>query len=435
MRPGKNESGVGMLRRAARHAASKIVVIQHCVSAPDIRPRGGVAVKSFLPVHKSDAALSHDTPESLFRQDTQTAEALAHIAEFDARKLYRPAGYDSMHEYLVQVCNRSQDAAYDLVQAARCAREFPAMFEMVADSRLHLAGVLLLAPHLTYANAAELLEASDKKSKRQIAAVLAARFPRSEVLPLVTAIPDQKFGPVRIVKTANALSFGPGRTDNEPRPKVEPIAQRRYVLQLSIGEETHALLQSVQDLLSHQVPGGDLAQVLHRALGIADAELKKAKYAATDKPRRARGSSNARCIPACVRRAVYERDGGQCTYVSESGHRCASRKRLEFDHMLEVARGGESTMENVRLRCRAHNQYTAEKTFGAEFMEQKRQAAKKAAHDDVIPWLRALGIRADDARRAAERTDMMLEAPLEERVKRALTFCGPRGVVQVPAPA
>jgi hypothetical protein len=59
-------------------------------------------VKSFLPVHKSDAALSHDTPESLFRQDTQTAEALAHIAEFDARKLYRPAGYDSMHEYLVR---------------------------------------------------------------------------------------------------------------------------------------------------------------------------------------------------------------------------------------------------------------------------------------------------------------------------------------------
>jgi hypothetical protein len=100
-------------------------------------------------VHKSDALLSHDTPRSIFREDTQTAEALGHIAEFDARKLYRPAGYDSMHEYLVQACNRSEDVAYDRVQAARCARDFPAIFELLAEGRLHLAGILMLAPHLT----------------------------------------------------------------------------------------------------------------------------------------------------------------------------------------------------------------------------------------------------------------------------------------------
>jgi len=53
-------------------------------------------------------------------------------------------------------------------------------------------------------------------------------------------------------------------------------------------------------------------------------------------------------------------------------------------------------------------------------------------------WFRGcgpLGIRADDARRAAERAETMIGAPLEERVKRALTFCGPKGAVHVPAPA
>ena len=51
---------------------------------------------------------------------------------------------------------------------------------------------------------------------------------------------------------------------------------------------------------------------------------------------------------------------------------------LEFDHIHEFARGGESTADNVRLLCRAHNQYAAECTYGAEFMEAKRQEAQFA---------------------------------------------------------
>ena len=216
---------------------------------------------------------------------------------------------------------------------------------------------------------------------------------------------------------------------------MEPIAQNRYVLQVSIGQETHDLLESVTNLLSHQVPSGDLAQVLHQALGIADAQLKKTKCAETDKPRRSRGTSRARCIPAAVRRGVWDRDGGQCTFVSESGHRCRSRKRLEVDHIVEIGRGGESSIENVRLRCRAHNQYTAEQTFGAEFMERKRAEARAARENDVLPYLRALGVRADDARKAAAHCESIPDASLEERVRLALRHCGPRGTTYCPAPS
>jgi 5-methylcytosine-specific restriction endonuclease McrA len=49
---------------------------------------------------------------------------------------------------------------------------------------------------------------------------------------------------------------------------------------------------------------------------------------------------------------------------------------LEFDHREPVARGGEATAENLRLVCRSHNQHAAERTFGAAFMERKREAAK-----------------------------------------------------------
>jgi hypothetical protein len=46
--------------------------------------------------------------------------------------------------------------------------------------------------------------------------------------------------------------------------------------------------------------------------------------------------------------------------------------------VLEVARGGEASVDDIRLRCHAHNQYTAERTFGAEFMRHKRIAAAEA---------------------------------------------------------
>ena len=70
------------------------------------------------------------------------------------------------------------------------------------------------------------------------------------------------------------------------------------------------------------------------------------------------------------------RDGGQCTFVSEDGRRCSARSFLEYDHILEFARGGEATVQNLRLLCRAHNRYAAERTFGAGFMHEKRQVTR-----------------------------------------------------------
>jgi hypothetical protein len=146
-----------------------------------------------------------------------------------------------------------------------------------------------------------------------------------------------------------------------------------------------------------------------------------------------------------VKRAVFMRDGGQCTYVSESSHRCEVRGDVEFDHKTEVARGGQATADNLQLRCRGHNQHTAEQTFGAGFMKAKREQARAAAarrrterekqaeesrllpHElEVLPWLRQLGCREGDSRIAARRCREMQDAPLEDRVKRALSWFGER---------
>ena len=120
--------------------------------------------------------------------------------------------------------------------------------------------------------------------------------------------------------------------------------------------------------------------MLDHTLDIAIHQLERRKFAATSKPRPRQGRSlaNHRDIPAEVRRAVWERDGGRCTFVSPKGQRCPARRLLEFDHLDPVALGGQATAERITLKCRAHNQYAAECTFGTEFMCHKREEARRA---------------------------------------------------------
>jgi 5-methylcytosine-specific restriction endonuclease McrA len=155
---------------------------------------------------------------------------------------------------------------------------------------------------------------------------------------------------------------------------VAPAPEERFLVRLTIDKATHDKLRHAQALLSHAVPSGDVAEVFGRALDTLIVQLERRKTGATTRPQRLRPRSgrNQRHIPAHVRRAVWERDGGQCTFVSEAGHRCKARRLLEYDHVDPVARGGEATVGRMRLRCRAHNQYEAERVFGAAFMRRKR---------------------------------------------------------------
>ena len=78
------------------------------------------------------------------------------------------------------------------------------------------------------------------------------------------------------------------------------------------------------------------------------------------------GPSSTRHVPAAVRRAVYERDGGQCRYVDEQGRRCTARAGLEFHHRHPFVFSGDHSPANVSLLCRAHNGLLAEVDFGRD---------------------------------------------------------------------
>ena len=300
------------------------------------------------------------------------AVVLAYIAEMDARHLYLQQGFESMKALCMKRLHVSEDVAKKAIQVARLARQVPELFEAIADERLHLKGVRLLAPHLNAQNAHGLIAAAAHRSAAEIEIELARLYPQAEILRLDDGVSPQ----VVVPQLADPVGGAPGHPQvvkSEPpvaRPHVAPLSPSRFTLTATLSREGHDRLRRAQDLLAHTVPNGDIAQVLERALIALVAQLERKKFGVGAKPRR-RGT--VRAIPAHVRKAVYERDGGRCTHVYEDDSRCDSRSKLEFDHVTPLAKGGKSTAENLRLLCRAHNQHAAEQAFGQGFVEEKKR--------------------------------------------------------------
>jgi 5-methylcytosine-specific restriction endonuclease McrA len=164
---------------------------------------------------------------------------------------------------------------------------------------------------------------------------------------------------------------GSGVAEAAPRPAtasrgvVEALAPDRYLIKFTASAVTRDKLRTAQDLLHHAVPTRDLAEVIDRALTVLIEQLERRKFGRTETPRPGHVRRHSRYIPAEVRRAVWKRDGGRCAFVSADGRRCTARSHLEFHHLTPYEVGGPSTVDNLELRCRVHNQYEADRYYGA----------------------------------------------------------------------
>lgn len=192
--------------------------------------------------HLDDAVLERRVERINVHGFRFTAWELAHIAEYDARRLFVPKGYPSMHSYCVGHLHLSADAAYKRIQAGRAARQFPAIFDLIAAGRLHLCGVVELAPYLTPENASELLAASTHRTRAEIQALLVQRFPRPDVPTRLEALgppagPGELApGPVDASSIRGAGSqLAPGPVGS-PAPRVTPLSAERYAFQVTIGQ-------------------------------------------------------------------------------------------------------------------------------------------------------------------------------------------------------
>lgn len=145
-------------------------------------------MNSYSLTHLSDAELLRNLRVMLGRSSVLTAAILAYLGEVDVRRLYAPAGFSSMFTYCLRELRFSEGAAWRRVQASRAARRFPVLFQAIAEGRLHLTAVCLIAPHLTPGNVDELLRAVGGRSRGEIQEWLVSRFPPAASVPPLASI-------------------------------------------------------------------------------------------------------------------------------------------------------------------------------------------------------------------------------------------------------
>ncbi len=443
-----------------------------------------------------------DGLRELARKDAAlTADLLAHLGEVDARRLCDQEAEGSLWGYCVKVLNFSEGATSKRITAARTARKYPVILEMVARGDLHVSAINELASHLTEENHRELLRQAARLTRSELKELLAKWFPKPDAPTVLRKLPDRArartgagaddgtsmmrplFGwtasgaapaaagtgfarrgacsePAPGAGAAGAPCGGLGSTaelkppaaalempphaavsassHRADRGSVAPLSPGRYKLQVTFSGETRDKLLRAQELMRHVQPNGDLAVVLDRALTCLVQELEGRKFgrrkhakakvvgtrgesdpesspegvrpgaaevadgsgaadgpgapSARDLSARPIGGSSVglapertpstgpsatraatspransverRGIPRAIRREVAERDEFRCTYVAADGRRCEGRARLEYHHVRAHALGGATTVENITLRCQAHNLVDAVADFG-----------------------------------------------------------------------
>jgi hypothetical protein len=259
-----------------------------------------------IPTHLTDAELTDALARLAGSSRGTTARLVAHIAEFDARKLHLAGGFPSLFAYCREVLHLSEPESGNRIAAARAARRFPVVLDLLDAGSVNLTTVRLLAPHLTRENHRELLAATTQKSKRDVEELIASRFPRPDIassirrLPTPTMIATSLDGPPLpnsigpgVPSGSVALQLGSRSTGPEsagvppiaatppPRPSViATLAPTRYEIRFTASAETREKLQRAQEQLRHAIPTGDLAEIFDRALTALIADLARQKVAA-----------------------------------------------------------------------------------------------------------------------------------------------------------
>jgi hypothetical protein len=253
-----------------------------------------------------------------------TAQFIKELVEVEDLGLHRQVACSSLFDFCTRRCGIGEGEARRRINAARLVRRFPILLDMIARGEISLSTLMTLRKYLTPSNHDELLRAASRKSRREIMALLSERFG--------VELPRKRFF----------------YSDNE------------------LDQE----ILRAQGLMRRTNPSGALDVIFKASLKFTSDHLEKLQFGMTKRPlKKARPIADGR-VSASTRRAVFERDGHQCTFV-ESGERCPATELLEVDHIVPRAHGGSNHLDNLRVLCQQHNLLHAEQVFGRQYVKKR----------------------------------------------------------------
>ena len=287
----------------------------------------------------SNAALLDRLRELAGRERGAVADFVACLAEADKRpEAIIGEGYPSLFEFCVRELELAESTAYQRVKAAKLARSRPEMLDLLAEGSINLSNLCLIAPRL--GEHPELLSQITGKTKREVEALLASfGVPREipdRIRPLAPAAPKRP--------ESDLLFFPPSpATDALPPASVPPpdetgsVLEFRTEFRFAAGPGFVNAVERLRALLWHKHPDGRLEDLLYEAasdfLDRRDPTREPKRPIHRDEPARRR---RLRGIPAAIRREVWRRDSGRCSYSGPAGS-CGESRGLEIDHITPWA--------------------------------------------------------------------------------------------------
>jgi hypothetical protein len=329
----------------------------------------------FRPSDASEASeASRRLVELLRSERARLGDFLIALAEFDRERLWVKLGHASLYGFLQRELGLSNASAFYRKVAAELIQRFPEVAEPLRDGRLCITSVTALARVMTEENRATVLPKFFSLSKRA-AREMAVEIRPLDVVPrrdVVTAAPREAGAaapPAGALRPGEVGNTHPILGATPTDASTDPLTAELCRLHLTVSKKFIAKLDRARSGQGHAQPGASAGDVIEAALDLLLAQ-QASRRGEAKKPRKNPRPTKSDRVPAAVKRAVWERDQGKCQWPVEGGGVCGSIVRLEIDHIEPLARGGQSTVENCRLACRFHNQYTARQAFGDEWMDQ-----------------------------------------------------------------
>jgi len=338
-----------------------------------------------------------------------TAVILEHINEVERRELHLHWGFESMYAYLTRGLGYSESAAYRRLQAARVVRQIPEIQTKIEQGDLNLSQITMVQSAVR-AQAAqsgvrgqgtqprlevkkELLEAISCKNKADTQKLIDQHLgckpqpqaqeihKKDDSVQLTLQIPAELYQKLLKIKSLYShLRPGaswvellelmatdviqkrdPNREIRKPKGQLNKQTQVEKDVMPLMQKRTHPDREG-ESLVPKQMPVEGKAAPILAMHASADREplpmMEKQSSAHLEAaPILEKKSSNRiEAIPRSLKRLVFQKAHSQCQYPTPRGL-CGSRHQLEMDHIQPVFAGGTNDPDNLRLVCRAHNQY------------------------------------------------------------------------------
>ncbi len=359
-----------------------------------------------MTTNMSVAELKSNLMAAIAKEHTTTATLLYYLAEYETRELHLRDGYSSLFKFLTEGHGYSEAAAARRCVAARFSKKYPEVLRMISSGDLSLSVIGMIArAEIKPEIIPTVLTAVKRKSKTQAEIILlqytaipaAPKKEKVKAVVVASAMPQKTLLDNCYDSVASSPSKDPVSDVFSPTDQVAKENHRAaasssalaFQISLCLSEASMQKLKRAQELLGTI----DLASTIEELAAFYNKKkdplvetpaktAEKTKKEKTTPPAECAVTENteskkSRYIPAAMKRDLYRKAGGQCTYIdSESGKRCSETTHLEVDHVTPFAAGGETSTANLRVRCSAHNKLWAKDVYGAQFIKEKIRSSK-----------------------------------------------------------